>query len=277
MRYSTLLFLLLCFLAGPTDAGFFSRAGAQENYTTLEEVNYRPDSTDAYIRERCVLDLYYPEDSSGFATVVFFHGGGLSGGEKFIPEAWRERGIAIATANYRLHPRVSNPTYTEDAAAAVAWVLQHIEDYGGDPARIYVSGHSAGGYLTSMVGLDTTYLAVHGLHPDSLAGLIPFSGHTITHFTVRQEEGLDWDDVVVDRYAPIQHLRPEAPPMLIITGDRDRELYGRYEENAYFWRMLKLAGHPNTWLYEMQGFDHGGMARPAAILTLDFIRRGFRE
>ncbi len=245
---------------------------AQETYATLENLNYRPDSTDAYIQERCVLDLYYPEDSTGFATVVYFHGGGLSGGEKYIPEAWREQGIAVATANYRLHPRVQNPTYTEDAAAAVAWVMQHIADYGGDPRRIYVAGHSAGGYLTSMVGLDTSYLAPYGLHPDSLAGLIPFSGHVITHFTPRQERGLAWNDVVVDEYAPISHLRTTAPPLLIITGDRELELYGRYEENAYFWRMLKASGHPRVYLEELQGFDHGGMERPAALLTLAFLR-----
>ncbi len=274
MQVPTGFLIILFFLAGIPGLPFSSCASAQNSYEMIENLNYRGDSTDAYIQERCVLDLYYPTDSSGFATIVFFHGGGLSAGSKFIPEAWREQGIAVATANYRLHPRVTNPTYTRDAAAAVAWVMQHIEEYGGDPTRIYVSGHSAGGYLTSMIGLDTTYLAAHGLHPDSLAGLIPFSGHTITHFTPRQEEGLDWNDVVVDQYAPISHLRPDAPPMLLITGDRERELFGRYEENAYFWRMLELSGHPKTWLYEMQGFDHGGMARPASILTLDFIRGG---
>lgn len=248
---------------------------AQSAYVELDNINYRPDSTNAYIQERCVLDLYYPEDSLGFATIVYFHGGGLSGGEKYIPHAWKGQGIAVATANYRLHPRVRNPTYTEDAAAAVAWVMQHIGDYGGDPKRIYVSGHSAGGYLTSMLGLDTTYLAPYGLHPDSLAGLIPFSGHTITHFTPRQESELAWNDVVTDEYAPITHLRITSPPLLIITGDRDLEIYGRYEENAYFWRMMQLSGHPAVYLEEMQGFDHGGMAEPASLLALRFIRGRF--
>ena len=242
------------------------------SYALLTELNYRPDSTDAYIRQRCVLDLYHPTDSVGFATIVYFHGGGLSGGEKYVPEAWKGQGIAVATANYRLHPRVTNPTYTEDAAAAVAWVLQHIADYGGDPRRVYVAGHSAGGYLTSMVGLDTSYLAVHGLHPDSLAGLIPFSGHTISHFTPRREAGLSWNEVRVDRYAPLAHLRVGAPPILLITGDRERELYGRYEENAYFWRMLRLSGHPRAYLEELQGFDHGGMVGPATLLALAFLR-----
>jgi carboxylesterase type B len=53
-----------------------------------------------------VLDVYYPTDSVGFATMIFFHGGGLSGGEKYIPDEWKDKGIAVVTANYRLHPRV---------------------------------------------------------------------------------------------------------------------------------------------------------------------------
>ena len=81
--------------------------------------------------------------------------------------------------------------YIEDAAAAVAWTFKNIETYGGSPRRIYVSGHSAGGYLTSMVGLDKRWLAAHKVDADALAGLIPYSGHTITHFTVRAERGID--------------------------------------------------------------------------------------
>jgi acetyl esterase/lipase len=257
-------------------AGTCVPALAQTGYAIRENVAYRPDSSDRYVQERCVLDLYYPTDSVGFATLIFFHGGGLSGGEKYIPDAWREAGIAVVAPNYRLQPRVANPTYTRDAAAAVAWVMDHIGDYGGDPDRIFVSGHSAGGYLTSMVGLDTSYLAEYGQHPDRLAGLFPFSGHTISHFTPRKEAGLDWNDVRVDRFAPLFHLRAAAAPIWLITGDRELELYGRYEENAYFWRMLQLSGHPRVYLHELDGFDHGGMVRPAALLTLSLLRNELR-
>ena len=72
----------------------------------------------------------------------------------------------------------------------------------------------------------------------------------------------------VDEYAPLYHVRKDAPPMLLITGDREMELFGRYEENAYLWRMMKLAGHQRTRLYELDGFDHGGMAQPAFPLLL---------
>ena len=69
---------------------------------------------------------------------------------------------------------------------------------GGDPKKIFVAGHSAGGYLTSMVGMDKKYLAKHNIDANKIAGLIPFSGHTITHFTVRQERGIDGKQPIID-------------------------------------------------------------------------------
>ena len=69
---------------------------------------------------------------------------------------------------------------------------------------------------------------------DDIAGLIPYSGHTITHFMVRSELGLKWKDVRVDKMSPLAHIRKDAPPIILITGDRELELYGMYEENDYF-------------------------------------------
>lgn len=192
---------------------------------------------------------------------MYFHGGGLEYGEKHFIDAWKNQGVAVATANYRLHPKVANPVYTEDAAAAVAWVMKNIADYGGDPSRIYVTGHSAGGYLASMIALDTTYLGAHSLHPDSLAAILPYSGHTITHFTPRKERGLAWNDVVVDPYAPIAHLRVSDLPIVLITGDRELELFGRYEETAYFWRMaqaLRPSARGTARAGRLRSWEHGG-------------------
>ena len=76
-----------------------------------------------------------------------------------------------------------------------------------------------------------------------------------------------------DSNGPLYFVRADAPPMLLITGDRELELFGRYEENAYMQRMMKLAGHQQTTLYELQGFDHGGMAEPAFPLLLKEIKR----
>lgn len=230
------------------------------------------DSLKSDAPERCRLDLYVPADRKDFPTIVWFHGGGLTKGNKSIPEALKNQGFAIVAPNYRLSPSAKSPEYIEDAAAAVAWTIRNIESYGGSKKRIFVSGHSAGGYLAAMVGLDRRWLQVHDLNADDLAGIIPFSGHAITHFTIRAERGIPDHQPIVDDLAPLYHVRRDASPMLLITGDRERELLGRYEETAYFWRMLMVAGHPDVQLIELKGYDHGGMAEPAFPHLIDFVR-----
>lgn len=251
-------------------------SNADPAYTTEQNILYRETSVaekDAYVNERCRLDIYYSKEKTGFATIVWFHGGGLTGGEKHIPEPFKSRQIAVIAVNYRLSPKVSCPTYIDDAAAAVAWAFKNISRYGGDPNLIFVSGHSAGGYLTSMVGLDRHYLAKYGVDANKIAGLLPVSGHTITHFTVRQERGIPGTQAIIDELAPLYHVRADAPPLVLTTGGRDLEMLGRYEENAYLKRMMEIAGHKETTLYEIQGFDHGGMVEPAYWIVLKQIDR----
>lgn len=269
MRLRTILCILLTasFLAAEPPA-------PPTRYAEAKDMAYRQEEgLSDYADERCRLDLYHPVGSKDFATVVWFHGGGLTGGQRSIPEGLKQQGLAVVAASYRLHPKVTAPTYLEDAAAAVAWTIKHIGTYGGDPKRVFVSGHSAGGYLTSMVGYDKRWLAKHGVDADDLAGLIPYSGHTITHFTVRKERGIDGKQPIIDDLAPLYHVRKEAPPTLLITGDRDMEMLGRYEENAYFWRMLQVVGHPDTVMHELDGYDHGQMAEPAHPLLIRFVKR----
>lgn len=247
-----------------------------EGYELLTNIFYRDATIEPiteYMKERCVLDIYYPKNKSGYATVVWFHGGGLKAGNKFIPEWLKDQGIAIIAVNYRFSPRVSCPAYIQDAAAAVAWVFNNIESYGGDPGLIVVSGHSAGGYLTSMIGLDKSYLETYDIDANLIASLVPFSGHTITHMTVREERGIKDTQPIIDQYAPLFHVRGDAPSLILITGDRNLEMLGRYEENAYMMRMMKVAGHEQTILYELDGFNHGGMAIPAYPLLLNEVKR----
>lgn len=249
-------------------------------YKTLSNVfYYETDSTqsDRYLVERCRLDLYYPTDISRFPTIVWFHGGGLKEGNRFLPEPLKKKKMAIAAVNYRLYPQVTCPAYIEDAAAAVAWVFKNIQKYGGNPELIFVSGHSAGGYLTLMIGLDKKWLAAHGIDANRIAGLLPFSGHTITHFAIREERGIPGEQPIIDELAPLFYVRSDAPALVLITGDRNRELLGRYEENAYFMRMMQVAGHQHTVLYELQGFDHGSMVEPAYFILLKYIEDRLKE
>ena len=243
-------------------------------YQTESGLSYRPDSEpDVYARERCKLDVYHPVGASAAPAVIWFHGGGLTGGNRSIPSALKGQGITVVAVDYRLSPKAKAPAYIEDAAAAVAWTFKNIARYGGDTNRIFLSGHSAGGYLASLVTLDRRWLAVYGVDPDRLAGLVPFSGQSITHFAIREERGLARTRPLIDDLAPVYHVRNDAPPILLISGDRNHELLGRYEESAYFWRMLKEVGHPSVELLELQGYDHGQMAEPAFPLLLRFIRQ----
>ena len=83
--------------------------------------------------------------------------------------------------------------------------------------------------------------------------------------------------IIVNEMAPIYHIRPDAPPTILITGDRELEMLGRYEENAYLWRMLKVVEHPSVELFELDGYDHGQMAEPAFPLLLQFIKRTIEQ
>lgn len=259
--------------------GSFTAKG-QQQYVTEKNIQYYSDSAnrkDSYIASQCVLDLYYPKGVQNFATIIWFHGGGITGGSKEIPKALTEKGFAVIGVEYRLSPKVKAPAYIEDAAAAVAWVFTHITSYGGNADLIFVSGHSAGGYLGMMITLDKKYLNNYKIDANKIAGLIPFSGQAITHFTIRKELGINDTQPVIDEYAPLFHVRADAPPMLLITGDREMELLGRYEENSYLLRMMKLAGHKRTKLYELGGFDHGGMAQPAFPLLLKEVTAVTKE
>lgn len=248
-------------------------------YRTEQNISYYSNSirnSDEYIKQRCVLDVYYPENQKDFPTVVWFHGGGLTGGEKFIPNALKEKGFCVVAVNYRLSPKVKSPKYLEDAAAAVAWVFKNIKDFGGDTSLIFISGYSAGAYLTNMIGLDKRWLKAYNIDANRIAGLISLSGHAVTHFTIREEKGIPGTQPIIDDLAPLYHVRADAPPLILITGDRELEMLGRYEENAYFMRMMKIAGHTKTKLYEMDGYDHG-MTEPAFPLLIKEVKRLVEE
>ena len=270
------LFLILATLIAAFFVSYGQEPAGKKGYLLKENISYR-NKTDndfnEYMAERCKLDLYYPENQEGYTTVIWFHGGGLTAGNKFIPERLKEKGIAVVAVNYRFSPKAKCPAYIEDAAAAVAWVFRNIGQYGGNPSKIIVSGHSAGGYLTLMVGLDKSWLAKYDLDANRIASLVPFSGHTITHKAIRAEREISDKQPVVDNMAPLFHVRADAPPLMLITGDRELEMLGRYEENAYLWRMMKISGHTQTTLFELDGFNHGGMAEPAYGLLLKEIER----
>lgn len=237
-------------------------------YDQIDNIPYSRAS-DAYSKERCLLDVYYPEGAENVPVVVWFHGGGLTGGSKFVPQELKNAGMVVIAVNYRLIPHVGIDGCIDDAAAAVAWAFENAAKYGGKD--VYVCGHSAGGYLTSMIGLDKKWLAKYGVDANDIKALFPLSGQAITHFAHRNLQGIPALQATVDEYAPLTYVRGDASPIHIISADREKEMNGRYEEQAYFWRMLRLSGLHNSYLYELEGYDHGSMCSPGLEMTRKII------
>jgi len=236
----------------------------------LSDVAYQSDSElSAYEMERCRLDVYLPDQGGDWPVLIWFHGGGLKAGDKrgtptdgVKPEkmatSLAKAGIVVVCPNYRFSPKVSFPAYLEDAAAAVAWAKANLGDHGADVKRLFIGGHSAGGWISFMLGLDPRYLEKAGVGLGEIAGLIPVSGQTVTHSTVRGERGLGRFAIVADEAAPLRHIRKKTPPLLVIYADGD--LAGRADENELFVEMMKSAGNPGVKSLRVADRDHGSIA-----------------
>lgn len=232
------------------------------------------EKADDYQQSQCRLDFYYPDNRPGFATVIWLHGGGLTGGQRFFPEL-KGKELGLVAVGYRLSPQAELPAFLEDAAAATAWVLKHVAARGGDPQKVLLAGHSAGGYLAAMVGMDARWLAAHGLSNRELAGLIPVSAQVTTHSLVKKLRGDTRPEYrpIIDEYAPLYHAAKELPPICLILGDRAIEYKNRVEENDLLAVSLRNLGHPFVEFHEMGGLDHGTVQDGSWILIPRFVRK----
>ncbi|MFN0125719.1 MAG: alpha/beta hydrolase [Verrucomicrobiales bacterium] len=254
-------------------AGLHARDSAET--VTVSGISYHPpEAMVADPDQRCLLDIVHPATRPGFATLVWFHGGGLTGGRKGMP-TFDGQGVALVAAGYRLSPQAKCPEFIEDAAAAVAWTIKTIAHYGGDTKKVFIGGHSAGGYLAAMVGMDPRWLQPHGLTPQSIAGLIPVSAQATTHFHVKELRGIPGPSLrpVIDEFAPLHHVSKNLPPICLILGDRRIEFKCRVEENELLFATLRNLEHPEVEFHELKDFDHNTVTQGAARLMPLFIER----
>lgn len=255
MKFLTSLYLILSaiLLASQT-------VDAAEK-SVRKAIYYGPEDGTEYQQERCRLDVHLPGGpSKKFPVLVYFHGGGLAGGQRSGPDLTSE-GVCTVAPSYRLSPRAQCPDYLNDAADAVAWTFRNIEQYGGDPDRIFIGGMSAGSYLAAMIAMDRSWLQKRGIDVDRIAGLLPISGHMITHFTVRKERGISATTGLSDEFAPLYHVRKTPFPIFIQCGENDYP--GRQEENKLFVAMMiKYAKQPEGRItYKEYPGTHGTFGR----------------
>ena len=213
-------------LAGCTPAGLLdgiSRvAGDSGARAAARGVSFGADPRmrlDVYVPDKMTVDAKLP-------VVIFFYGGGWVDGARgdygFAARAFAARGMIAIVPDYRLVPNVRFPTFIEDGAQAVKWARDHVAQFGGDPARIAVSGHSAGAYIGAMLALDRHYLGDIGVDPGIIRAAVLLSGpYDFFPFTeIRGRDALgQWPRPAETQ--PITFARADAPPMLLMHGTAD--------------------------------------------------------
>lgn len=235
-----------------------------------------------------LLDLYLPETPGPHPVFIFFHGGGFEDYRQKdmgapLSRYLASQGILCVNPAYRHYPTARFPDFIEDGAAAVAWVMKHIGDY-GSAGRVFIGGHSAGGHLSMLHCFDERYLGAHGIDSKKdIAGYAFISGQPTTHMNVLKEDGTDSRVVMIDQRAPLYYVRGEDGPPLLITCT-DADIQNRLEQTELLVGTLKHFGYRGEVDYHViRGFGHNNCLledekkphtpTPGAVLIRQFIER----
>ncbi len=199
---------------------------------TIPSSGYKKTSGIAYGQDaRQVLDVYVPADTDKASiankrpVVVFFYGGSWQNGDRanylFVAQALTSRGYVAVLPDYRTYPETAFPGFVDDAAAAVRWTRDHASEFGGDPGRLFVMGHSAGAQIAALITLDPRYLAAQSMSKADLRGMIGLAGpYDFLPIT---------DPVLLDVFPastraqsqPINFVTSNEPPMFLAAGTDD--------------------------------------------------------
>ena len=195
---------------------------------SAKNVAYGPDP-----RQR--LDVYGPHRNKGqapAAVAVFFYGGSWDSGRRqdynWVGQALASRGFVTVVADYGLYPQVRYPGFLQDGARAVRWAQDHAAEFGGDPDRIVLVGHSAGAYNAAMIALDHRYLTAAGVDPKHIRALAGLSGpYDFLPLTDPIAERTFGDAADLAGTQPTSFVTKASPPAFLATGDDDTMVYPR--------------------------------------------------
>lgn len=195
------------------------------------------------------LDVWRPAGpaQSSRPVLIWWYGGGWVKGDRaayaFAARAFARAGFVVVIPDYRKVPGVRFPAFLIDGAEAVAWTRDHARDFGGDPGRIALAGHSAGAYTAVMLALDRQWLQGAGVDPAIVRAAVGLSGpYDFYPFTTRRS--IDAMGRAPDPLAtqPIRFARTDAPPLLLITSTKDTVVRPRNAINLE--ARLKALGAP---------------------------------
>jgi acetyl esterase/lipase len=222
MKRLMLLAILLLSVVPQAHADGYKNAGNFEVEAVKNIAYYEGKDADD---KRHRLDLYVPKGQKDCPVLIFVHGGAWKSGNKDLyvklGELYAKNGIATVIINYRLSPAVQHPAHIEDVARAFAWTHKNIAKHGGDPANIFVCGHSAGGHLVSLLSTNESYLKAQGLAISNIKGTIPLSGVYIILDKLAPKDIWTDDKDIIKTASPIEHVTGKHPPFLMLYADKD--------------------------------------------------------
>jgi acetyl esterase/lipase len=236
------------------------------------------------------LDVYQPDPSAlnkpdpGYPVLVYIYGGSWNSGNKelYAPVAQRllPGGMIVVVPDYRIYPEGKYREQTDDVAAALAWVLENIQEYGGDPARVVLGGQSAGAHLSALALLDEQWLAKYGHSSAEVCGYYGISGVYDINAQMDYERSNDRTAPIMTAVmegpnnftaaSPATYVRSGLPPMLLIHGDADETVPISMSEN--FQANLEAVGTKSEFLM-YPGAGHSGLlfdalaSNPARLVT----------
>lgn len=218
--------------------------------------------------DRHKLDLYLP-NRRAFPVVVFAHGGAWVCGDKALHADLgtflAKHGIGAVLLNYRLAPHVCHPAPTQDLARAFAWTWKHIGLYGGDPNRLYLCGHSAGGHSVSLLGTDETFLAAEGLGFEHVRGVIAVSGVYKIHWNITLARlGFVFRNTDRRAASPFWNVKTGCPPFLVLHASKE---IWTLSNQAYQFHEKLLRHNCASSLVVAPGEDHNTIIRTVSLPT----------
>lgn len=208
------------FVSGCTSVAFLiaNTATLTGRYERSTSHAYGPDS-------RHKLDVYSPKDAKDRPVVVFFYGGSWTTGSRglyrFVGAALAEKGFVTVVPDYRLYPQVKFPLFLDDGAMAVAWVQQHAQEFGGDPHRIVLMGHSAGGHEAAFLAYDRRLLEKVGAHPQWIVGFVGLSGPYALEPNSDVLNTIFASPYTEAEWQPVRFVTAQAPPTFLAHGTAD--------------------------------------------------------
>jgi dipeptidyl aminopeptidase/acylaminoacyl peptidase len=246
---------------------------AQISQVLVKDIAYRPTSTDENINSICLLDIAYYPTSDNLPVIIWFHEGDLTNGSNIIPTTLINKGFVICSVGYRL---LSNDTMLsdciDDAAAAVSWVHDNINKWGGNPSKICVAGITGGAYLALMIAFDNKWLKKFDKNTSIIKLIASYCGNTISKNKFL-ENSSGSVQISIDEYSPLFHVHENSPTVLLVCSDKKIDNNGIFEENDYLRRMLSLNGNNNIKLIEIEGVEQDNIEFPANQLLIDYLNK----